>query len=220
MHLSLQMRILVLAGAVAVTGLTRLLVWRMRPETAEKLVPWTSGLVWLFWIAWVALTFVVLGDRGPYLVGLGMMSYSTALLSRGWLRSRAEFEHLPLLGFRTSLLRIPSRTLIKVKDLGSTSSWYTEKLGLRRLRQQSGQGSLALKFSENDHQLILVTDETVVPFVAPHHAVLFTGSLAKAREALSLRGIKAGQIQVDLGGTHYFEFRDPEGNEIEVCASH
>jgi len=218
MHLSLQMRILVLTGALVVTGFTRLLVWRMKPETAEKLLPWTSRIVWLFWIGWVAWTLAI----GPYLAGLGIMIYSTVMLSRGWLRSRAEFEHPLPLGFRTSLLRIPSRTLIKVKDLGLTSSWYTEKLGLRKLRQQSGHGSLALKFSENDHQLILATYETVAPLTIassdPHQAVLFTGSLAKAREALSLRGIKAGPIQVDLGGTGYFEFHDPEGNEIEVCA--
>jgi len=190
----------------------------IRPALAEKLMLWIDRFIWLFWLIWVAFAVLSFTDNGSSLTGLGAIIFSTAVLAKGWIKSRAEFEIVAPLGFRRPLIRIPTRTVIKVNNLASTSNWYTDKLGLRKLRVQSGHGSLALKFSEGDQPLVLVTDETVTPLFVPHPPVLLSRKIGKAREALLSTGIAAGSIRVDAGGTSYFEVRDPEGNEIEVCA--
>jgi len=46
--------------------------------------------------------------------------------------------------------------------------------------------------------------------------MLFTKKIGRIRDVLVARGVKAGTIEQDRQGIHYFQIRDPEGNLIEV----
>jgi catechol 2,3-dioxygenase-like lactoylglutathione lyase family enzyme len=106
---------------------------------------------------------------------------------------------------------------IAVADAASASSWYIDKLGLRKvdIELDEGEGCIALGFSKDDCALVLgPTGKPANPDELT--VMLYASNVKKAREFLSARGVNVGDIQQDRQGTHYFEMRDPEGNVIEV----
>jgi catechol 2,3-dioxygenase-like lactoylglutathione lyase family enzyme len=218
MHVTSETRIATLVAFVAAAAILRILVWWLTPETAQKLVPWTNRLVWIFWVGSAALTLLAFWDK-PYLIGIGIMIYATALLSRNWVKSRAQFEEPGRVGFRIfpNLLRIPSRTYIGVRDLASSTAWYTQKLGLRKLAQspEFEEKTVSLNFGEADDERLILGP----PLPVQGTPILQSWKLAKAKDLLGARGVEVGAIEKDRQGTSYFEFRDLEGNKIEVCSN-
>jgi hypothetical protein len=115
-----------------------------------------------------------------------------------------------------SLLAIADSFYIGVLDLTAATSWYIEKLGLQKVpvEMDDAEGFVALGFSKRDQTAICLgprgrpTDGT--------SPMLYAGNVIKAREVLSSRGVKVGDVQEDRQGTQYFEMRDLEGNLIEV----
>src|SRR5579863_4805912 len=114
-----------------------------------------------------------------------------------------------------SLLTPAGSNYVGVRNLTAASSWYIEKLDLRKVEVEmdDGEGCIALGFSKDEAALVLgpagkPTDEPRPMFNA--------SNMKKAREFLISRGVSVGEIQQDRQGTHYFEMRDLEGNVLEI----
>ena len=114
-----------------------------------------------------------------------------------------------------SLLRPGGTNYIGVRDIPAATAWYIDKLGLRKIQVEMDdcEECVALGFTKDDYAVTLgpvgkPTDELT--------HILYTTNLSKAREWLSSRGVRAGEIQQDRQGTHYFEMQDLENNVIEI----
>ena len=103
--------------------------------------------------------------------------------------------------------------------------WWIETFGCKAAKLPDWDNPLpsdiALTLPGNDEPTILLSDQTEMrqagldaPTTVP---IIFCSKLQKAYEYVSARGIMAGPIQ-DGGDTQFFEIRDAEGNNIEICA--
>ena len=115
-----------------------------------------------------------------------------------------------------SLLSPASSNYIEVRDLTSATSWYMEKLGLRRvpIKVDGAENCVALGFSQEAPAIVLGP-----PYDGPSDELtnmLYASRIKKARDFLLSRGVNVGDIQQDRQGTRYFEMRDLEGNVIEI----
>jgi hypothetical protein len=115
-----------------------------------------------------------------------------------------------------SLLRIADSFYVGVRDIAAASSWYMEKLLLKKTNVEldEGEGCVGFIFPKELPSTIVLgpmrgpTDGTT--------RMLYADDAKKAREWLSSRGVNVGAIEKDQQGTQYFEMRDLEGNVIEV----
>jgi len=115
-----------------------------------------------------------------------------------------------------SLLYIADSAYIGVQDVSSATSWYMEKLGLQRVVVFSEEeGCVSLAFSKRD-TVAIILGPSVDPNDVRDSPMLYTTNIEKARALLISRGVRAGPIEVDRQGTHYFSMRDVEGNDIEI----
>jgi hypothetical protein len=115
-----------------------------------------------------------------------------------------------------SLLWVADSFYVGVNEVAAASSWYIEKLGLKKtaVELDEGEGCVALVFPKELPAPIILG-----PSTAPSDQttrMLYTDAIQKAREWLSSRGVRVGAIEKDRQGTHYFEMQDLEGNAIEV----
>jgi hypothetical protein len=116
-----------------------------------------------------------------------------------------------------SLLWVADSFYVGVRDLSAATSWYIEKLGLRRTEVEldDGKGCVPLAFPKE-----LPMSRIVLGPVAPADGttrMLYTGAIKQAHEWLSSRGVNVGALEEDRQGTRYFEMRDLEGNVVEVA---
>lgn len=104
---------------------------------------------------------------------------------------------------------------IPVADVDLATSWYMEKLGLRKVDVEldDGEDCVALGFAKDEYVLCL---GPVGRSSEEFTHMLNSPNLKKAREFLIARGVNVTEIQQDRQGTHYFELRDLEGNAIEI----
>jgi catechol 2,3-dioxygenase-like lactoylglutathione lyase family enzyme len=116
------------------------------------------------------------------------------------------------------LLHIPGHTYVEIDNPSAAAEWYVKKLGLRRLTptEDADPETIRMKFLDNDEEMRLGPHD---PLSLGGTIMLYSTRLNRAREVLRDRGVEVGPIQVDRQGTSYFEFRDPEGNTIEVCGA-
>jgi predicted enzyme related to lactoylglutathione lyase len=115
---------------------------------------------------------------------------------------------------RSAKFSIPRTVRVVVHNVDSVSSWYIEKLGLRKLAENPwGEAVATYQFKEDGHSVILATKRG---FEVDRTPILFTKKIDKMKAVLATRGVSAGPVQCDRQGTRYFEIRDPEGNSIEV----
>jgi hypothetical protein len=105
---------------------------------------------------------------------------------------------------------------VGVRNVAVASSWYLEKLGLRKVKVEmdEGEGCLVLGFSHDEGALTLGPADKPTSGLTP---MLFAPSAQKAREFLTSRGVTVGEIQQDRQHTRFFEMRDLEDNVIEIC---
>lgn len=112
---------------------------------------------------------------------------------------------------------------VEVRNLGAASAWYKEKLGLRDApkgrEDDSGRPFVDLQLDGT-----LLTLVEVEPGLSDPQGrkldprpVFFTKNVQKAYEWMRERGISVGPVSSDSGGNQLFEFRDLDGNSIEVC---
>jgi catechol 2,3-dioxygenase-like lactoylglutathione lyase family enzyme len=114
-----------------------------------------------------------------------------------------------------SLLRPAGANYVGVRDLAAATTWYTEKLGLRKVQvpMDDGEGCVALGFDHKEAAVVLGPADRSSGEISP---LMYASNLKKAREFLSSRGVNVGEIQRDRQNTHFFEMRDLEGNVLEV----
>jgi catechol 2,3-dioxygenase-like lactoylglutathione lyase family enzyme len=114
-----------------------------------------------------------------------------------------------------SLFRAGGSNYIGIRDLPAATSWYIDKLGLRKVTVDldDGDDCVALGFSKDEPAIVLGPQGKPTEESGP---LLYTSKLEKAREWLASRGIQTTEIKEDGQGTHYFEMRDLEGNTIEI----
>jgi hypothetical protein len=105
-----------------------------------------------------------------------------------------------------SLLWVADSFYVGVRDIAIATSWYIEKLGLKRTEVEldEAEGCVALFFPKE------IPDATIVlgPSTAPSEKttrMLYSGAIKKAQEWLISRGVSVGSIEEDRQGTHYFE---------------
>jgi len=103
----------------------------------------------------------------------------------------------------------------------AAATWYQKTFGLRRFKN-SKDGEIWLGSSEERHNPN--PDVAIVPVRSEEdqkrlseHPIIFTNNITKAHNWFSERVPETGPIQNDSGGNAFFRFRDPDGNEIEVC---
>ena len=114
-----------------------------------------------------------------------------------------------------SLFTQAGTNYIGVTDVAAATTWYIQKLGLRKVDVEldEGENCVALGF-EKDECAVCVgpagrpTDELT--------HMLYSSNLKKAREFLVSRGVNVGEILTDRQGTRFFEMHDLEGNTIEI----
>jgi lactoylglutathione lyase len=116
-------------------------------------------------------------------------------------------------------------TMIRVKDLERSVSFYTEVLGLREQRRKV--------LEKADATLVFLTDDAgnhAIELTYNHdgrdyelgnqfgHFALGVPDLEAAREELAAHGVEfsRGPYQVTAGGSTIAFIRDPDGIEIEL----
>jgi hypothetical protein len=115
-----------------------------------------------------------------------------------------------------SLLWVADSFYIGVRDVAAASSWYIEKLGLKKttVEMDEGEGCVALVFpKEIPTPIVLGPLRAKTDGTTP---MLYSSNIKKAKDWLGSRRVNVGEVLQDRQGTHYFELRDLEGNAIEV----
>jgi hypothetical protein len=115
-----------------------------------------------------------------------------------------------------SLIWVADSFYVGVHDVAAASSWYMEKLGLKRAEVEldEGEGCVTLVFPKEIPAPIILGPSGSPPDGTTR--MLYASNIKKAQEWLTSRGVDAGAIEEDRQGTHYFEMKDLEGNVIEV----
>ena len=114
-----------------------------------------------------------------------------------------------------ALFKPADSVYIRVRDMESAVAWYRDKFGFREVPAESddADGSRWLALGKDEPPIVLgPPDDNVYPT-----PIFWANNVVKCRDKLSSLGINAGPVQQDRQGTHFFEFRDIEGNVIEVC---
>jgi catechol 2,3-dioxygenase-like lactoylglutathione lyase family enzyme len=108
---------------------------------------------------------------------------------------------------------------VGVRDLNRAVDWYQEKLGLCLTPLKSEDFDAFLSFTKDDDTglALIVIPPGESKANVEGHPMLFTKRIEDTHKEFISRGINVGTIEVDSGGNSFFRFRDPEGNEIEVC---
>jgi catechol 2,3-dioxygenase-like lactoylglutathione lyase family enzyme len=114
-----------------------------------------------------------------------------------------------------SLLQPGGTNYIGAHDIAAATKWYIEKLGLRKIEveQDDCPECITLGLSKDQYAITLGSPGRPTDELTP---MLYTANVRKAREFLSSRGVRVGEIQQDRQGTLYFEMQDLEGNVIEI----
>jgi catechol 2,3-dioxygenase-like lactoylglutathione lyase family enzyme len=115
-----------------------------------------------------------------------------------------------------SLLWAADSFYVGVRDLDASTSWYTQKLGLKKatVELDEGEGCIGLVFpKEIPTPIVLGPIRTSATETT---RILYTGDIDKAKKWLSSHGVSTGAIETDRQGTRYFAMQDLEGNSIEV----
>lgn len=115
---------------------------------------------------------------------------------------------------------IAENCALDVGNLELTCDWYKEKLGMLEVQndriEDSGRPFTDLSIANNGTFLSLIELEPGTS-AEKSHVIFFTKNLEKAHQWLIGRGVVVEPIANDSGGNRFFQFRDLEGNALEVC---
>jgi predicted enzyme related to lactoylglutathione lyase len=204
-------------GLPFVTWLALWAAARFGRVSLNPLTPWLKVGVFLF-----APMYFAFGMSGHKVAGFVFQTiFYTCWMILFWAQRRNMFETLRApaakwyVPWNSVEFSIPTTMRILVRDVNSVSPWYREKLGLRKLTEDShGESDIATyKFKADGNSVVLTTREGLGTEKTP---ILFTQKIARMKGVLSVRGVDVGPIKEDRQGTRYFEIQDPEGNVIEV----
>jgi len=205
--------------SVLATLLLYLSIRRASVPRLKTVLPWVTRSLWGMWALIVIVTLRdMLADKRSFLTLGGWILYFPLMNASSWIKSRLQFADPPNWNARRMswLLHIPGPTYVEIKNPSASAAWYVEKLGLRRLApsEDADRRTIRLTFSVDGEEMRLGPHD---PLSLGGTVMLYSRRLKRAREVLRGRGIDIGTIQLDRQGTSYFEFRDLEGNTIEVC---
>lgn len=183
---------------------------RRGTSSLRPIVPVLAVLCWILWIAtWVSWALNGF-ERYASIVLVLYLGISAVFYS---VKAEAKFESPRAASpISSSVLKVPTESYLSVGNPPVVADWYVQKLGMRKLAETIC-GTVGLKFGSDGESLILEPRDELYP---RKPLVLFTRRIRKARSVLASRGISVGEIATDRQGTRYFEFRDPEGNSIDV----
>jgi hypothetical protein len=184
----------------------------------KPLIPWLTGGVWFGAVIYFGFGLVE-GHKTVRIVS-GLI-YWTCLNLSLWLKRRYQFETLRAPGtkwclpWKSATFSLPNDLRIQVREIGSVSPWYVEKLGLRKLSESPNceVGVATYKFKPDGKSVVLTTQGG---FRATKTPILFAQNIRTVKDVLVARGVRPGVTKQDRQGIRYFEIHDPEGNTIEV----
>jgi catechol 2,3-dioxygenase-like lactoylglutathione lyase family enzyme len=150
--------------------------------------------------------------RHPLIFAICFVAAITVLIVAGarWLKNPAR------------IMRIPGSIYLPVRNLELAATWYRDNLGLHDavLDEDDEPGAtiaLALEKESGVVTLGMIDPQKPGTDVAePSVPTLYTGNINKAREWLVSRGVAASPVLRDRQHTQHFEFRDLDGNLLEV----
>jgi predicted enzyme related to lactoylglutathione lyase len=200
-----------------------LTLWVLARNPKVSLKPlrgWLIALQIFLLFPYIFLGAQVSGNKNVRLA-VGMAYYS-CMLAALWIQKHYMFEKLRPANakwyalWESAEFSVPASGLrILVRDIELVSPWYVEKLGLRKLAVPPPAEPAATIFSfKKDGNSVMLT--TRGGFQTGKTPILFAKKIGKMRDLMLTRGVKVSGIKQDRQGIHYFEIRDPEGNEIEV----
>ena len=111
---------------------------------------------------------------------------------------------------------------VGVRDMQRAVAWYCDKLGLDHEPKNIEAPAVKIGYPRGEDDLIALVLLIKIPEAqsnafARKHNVLFTRRLNEVRAKFISKGILVGPMQQDTGGNSFFEFKDCEGNWIEIC---
>lgn len=150
--------------------------------------------------------------RHPFIFGMWFVAAITILIVAvvRWLKSPA------------NIMRIPGSIFLPVRNLDAASEWYRDKMGCHDVApyekdEPGATAALALEKESGVLTLGVIDPRKPGTDVAePSVPTLYAGNINKAREWLVSRGVAASPVARDQQRTQYFEFRDLDGNLLEV----
>jgi catechol 2,3-dioxygenase-like lactoylglutathione lyase family enzyme len=150
--------------------------------------------------------------RHPFIFGILFVASTTVLVVAvaRWLKSAAH------------VLRVPGSMYLPVHNLEAASAWYRDTLGFfDALPDEDDEpgATVALVLVREGGVLTLRVIDPQKPgtdAAEPSVPTLYARNINKAREWLVSRGVAASPMQRDRQHTQYFEFRDLDGNLLEV----
>ncbi len=120
------------------------------------------------------------------------------------------------------IIRISDSFYLPVRSLEVAGQWYRDKLGLKNVAphdddEPGATAALALEKESGVLTLGLIDPgKAGADEAGPSVPTLYARNINKAREWLGSRGVATGPIRSDSQRTRYFEFRDLDGNLLEV----
>jgi catechol 2,3-dioxygenase-like lactoylglutathione lyase family enzyme len=110
--------------------------------------------------------------------------------------------------------------ILRVKNVKQSKEWYTEKLGFNNVHEDEKLRLVVMDtFSPTSITLWETSEEIKVNPSVAAYPIFRTQDAGKAHTALKKKGVEVGEIITDHVVT-YFQFRDPDGNLLEVCQVH
>ena len=115
---------------------------------------------------------------------------------------------------------IADNCALDVRNLAAVRKWYKEKLGFHEAdkdrEEDSGRPFTDLHVS-NDHIFLSLVQMEPGASAEKRHVIFYAQNLEKAQKWMTDRGVAVQPVTADSGGNRFFQFRDLEGNTIEVC---
>ena len=110
--------------------------------------------------------------------------------------------------------------ILRVSNIGTSKTWYIEKLGLKSIHEDTLLKLVVLDTHSPTSLTLWETDENIQPHpLTAAYPIFRTPNAREANNELKKRGVTVGEVITDHVVT-YFTFRDPDGNILEACQVH
>ena len=106
--------------------------------------------------------------------------------------------------------------VLQVSDLNRSKAWYIQNLDFKSMYEDEQIALVVLDtFGPTSLTLRATKEKISVHRTTASYPIFRTTSAALAHEKLKQKGIEVGELTADA--VTYFNFRDPDGNMLEIC---
>ena len=106
--------------------------------------------------------------------------------------------------------------VLRVSDLDRSKAWYTQNLEFKSISEDKQMDLIVLDtFGPTSLTLWATGEKIKVNRDTTSYPIFRTANAALAHEKLKQKGIEVGELTADA--VNYFNFRDPDGNLLEIC---